>query len=174
MRRTKLKCNSKFWSTSRVIMALRVNKQSNSSQFAPSLLGLSFPQWQHRDTFNVSSPLIVYTKRNTNRWSNLYGQCVCVCVKINKLYWWKLVHYGGDCYELPQSLQMSSKIQRTRDECRNSAVLVTIGRNHVTLCNKFEQQIKSRKNTDKRASKMRINYGRRQRITRSILLPHRV
>jgi len=41
---------------------------------------------------------------------------------------------------------MSSKIQRTVDECRKPAVLVTIGRNHVAVCNKCEQQIKSRNN----------------------------
>ena len=69
-----------------------------------------------------------------------------VCVKINKIYWRKVVHEGGDVYELPQSLQMSSKIQRTVDVCPKPAVLVAICRNHVAVCNNFEQRIKSRNN----------------------------
>ena len=69
-----------------------------------------------------------------------------VCVKIIKIYWRKVVHYGGDRYELPQSLQMSSKIQRIVDESRKPAILVAICRNHVAVCNKFEQRIKSRNN----------------------------
>lgn len=84
---------------------------------------------------------------------------------------------SGDCNELPQSLQMSSKIQRAVGESRKPAVLV-IGRN-MQLCVTSSSRISNtvaghNQSTDKRASKIRINYGRRQHITRSIFLPQGV